>query len=634
MNFSVLQAVVADYALFLASVLALVSAFGALPVRRVMIFVAALISLGWIILLLAHARTDLAFVNVVSNSHHLKPLLYKISGTWGNHEGSFLLWLWYMAILGAALAFSADKKTKNIAADNIDIKIIDYPLRVQAALIAGFAAFLWFSSSPFAVMSVIPAEGKGLNPLLQDWGLALHPPGLYLGYVGFSLPFSCVVGWLWCGAAPRDWPKRLLIWVQISWVSLTIGIILGSIWAYRELGWGGFWFWDPVENISLMPWLAATLLLHNLRLVAEQRSAVMLSVFLAIFTFILCVMGTFLVRAGLLTSVHSFAEDPARGWVILAMLACMSVAGFGLYAWRAAQCFQPEFSKKYSWRNISFSVQAILLLTMLATVALGTWYPLLLRAFSQQEVTVGAPYFNQVMQILAIPLLLNMAFASAIKGQRVWERERAFWLSALVLGCGLLFVIDKKFIDISAVSAFLLLFAWLVFLVMIKITVEKIQQNALNVRILAMIFAHIGAAFLLSGAVFHNYTQQEKESILRVGETMNVGDWQIKMENIEQIIGKNYVAMRADLVAKKAESSIKMQPEYRYYPVEGSFTTEASLKVWRNVILYSALGQGDLKNGYTIRVYTQPAIFMVLIGAVLLVFSAVAVLYLVFRREK
>ncbi|WP_048757247.1 heme lyase CcmF/NrfE family subunit, partial [Afipia felis] len=369
-------------------------------------FAFVLLSFGALILL--HVLSDFSVVNVYENSHSLKPLIYKITGVWGNHEGSMLLWVFILSLFGALVA---------IFGVNLPLSLRAHVLAVQAWIATAFYLFILLTSNPFLRIANPPLEGRDLNPILQDPGLAVHPPMLYLGYVGFSISFSFAIAALIEGRIDAAWARWVRPWTLMAWIFLTLGIAMGSYWAYYELGWGGWWFWDPVENASLMPWLAGTALLHS-AVVMEKREALKIwTVLLAILTFSLSLLGTFLVRSGVLTSVHAFATDPRRGVFIL-MILCVFIGGsLSFYAWRAASLKQGGLFAPIS-REGALVLNNLLLTTACATVFVGTLYPLALEVVTGEKISVGAPFFNLTFAPLFLPLLLAVPFGPLL----AWKR--------------------------------------------------------------------------------------------------------------------------------------------------------------------------------------------------------------------
>src|SRR3954451_14431782 len=411
---------IGHYALVLAFVLALFQATVPLigmrlgdprlmqSARSVALAQFAFVVLAYAALTYAHVVSDFSLVNVYENSHSAKPLIYKISGVWGNHEGSMLLWVLVLSICGASVALFS--------------RIMPEPLRAGALGVQGWigAAFLLFvlaTSNPFARFAEAPLEGRDLNPILQDPGLAIHPPLLYLGYVGFSVTFSFAAAALISGRIDAGWALIVRPWVLAAWMFLTLGIAMGSYWAYYTLGWGGFWFWDPVENASLMPWLAGTALLHCMSVMQKRDALKIWTIFLAIVAFSLSLIGTFLVRSGVLTSVHTFANDPARGVFILAILVIFIGGGLTLFAWRAPMLKQGGLFAPVS-REGALVLNNLFLTTACATVFVGTLYPLALEALTGDKISVGAPFFNSTFGPLMLPLLVAVPFGPLL----AWKR--------------------------------------------------------------------------------------------------------------------------------------------------------------------------------------------------------------------
>ncbi|MET0380767.1 MAG: heme lyase CcmF/NrfE family subunit, partial [Methyloceanibacter sp.] len=369
----------------------------AVPAARIQF---VLIAIAFAALTVAYVTSDFSVKNVWQNSHSAKPLLYKISGVWGNHEGSMVLWVLILALFGASVATYGANLPRGLKAN---------VLAVQGSIAAAFLLFIIVTSNPFTRLSPAPFDGEGLNPILQDPALAIHPPFLYAGYVGFSMAFSFAVAALIDGRIDAAWARWVRPWTLAAWMCLTLGIALGSWWAYYELGWGGFWFWDPVENASFMPWLAGTALLHS-ALVMEKRDALKVwTILLAIITFSLSLMGTFLVRSGVLTSVHAFAVDPARGVFILAIMGVFIGGALALFAWRAPLLSQGGLFAPIS-REGALVLNNLLLTTACAAVLVGTLYPLALEAITGEKISVGAPFFNLTFVPLIVPLLIAVPF--------------------------------------------------------------------------------------------------------------------------------------------------------------------------------------------------------------------------------
>src|ERR1700756_320733 len=408
------------YALVLALALALVQAsvpmVGARTNDPVLMAVAGptavaqfcFIAIAFAALTMCYVRSDFSVVNVFENSHSAKPLIYKLSGVWGNHEGSMLLWVLILSLFGALVA---------LFGGNLPARLKANVLAVQSSIAVAFILFILVTSNPFLRIAEPPFEGRDLNPILQDPGLAIHPPLLYLGYVGLSIAFSFAIAALIDGRIDAAWARWVRPWTLLAWMFLTLGIAMGSYWAYYTLGWGGFWFWDPVENASLMPWLAATALLHSAAVMEKSEALQIWTLFLAILTFSLSLVGTFLVRSGVLTSVHSFASDPARGVFILVILTAFIGGGLALYAWRAPSLSQRSLFAPVS-RESALAVNNLLLTTCCATVLTGTLYPLALEALTGDKISVGAPFFNLTLGPLVVLIVLLMPLGQSL----AWKR--------------------------------------------------------------------------------------------------------------------------------------------------------------------------------------------------------------------
>ena len=433
-------------ALFIAMVQTVVPAWGALRSDDRMMELAAPASLSQLLLVLiafvalmhAYVTSDFSVLNVAANSHSMKPVIYKISGVWGNHEGSMVLWVLILAIFGAAVA---------LFGDNLPVTLKANVLSVQASIATAFILFILLTSNPFLRLDPAPVDGQGLNPILQDPALAFHPPFLYMGYVGFSMAFSFAVAALIEGRTDAAWARCVRPWTLLAWICLTLGIAMGSWWAYYELGWGGWWFWDPVENASFMPWLAGTALLHS-ALVMEKREALKVwTVLLAILTFSLSLMGTFLVRSGVLSSVHAFAVDPERGTFVLVIMILFTGGGLALFCARAGALRQGGIFAPIS-REGGLVLNNILLTTGCATVLCGTLYPLALEALTGDKISVGAPYFNATFVPLMVPLLLALPagpFLAWKRGDLKGVSQRLFFaMLAALLGLVATFAIAER----------------------------------------------------------------------------------------------------------------------------------------------------------------------------------------------
>ena len=575
----------------------------------------ALVALAFGALMHAYIVSDFSVANVAQNSHTAKPMLYKVAGTWGNHEGSMLLWALILSLYGAAVAAFGGNLT-----ETLKVRV----LSVQGMIGCGILAFILFTSNPFARLDPAPFDGQSLNPLLQDPGLAFHPPLLYLGYVGLSTSFSFAVAALIEGKVDATWARWVRPWTLAAWGFLTAGITLGSWWAYYELGWGGWWFWDPVENASFMPWLAATALLHS-AIVAEKRDALKAwTVFLAIVAFALSLLGTFLVRSGVLTSVHAFASDPTRGVYILLFLVVTVGAAFALFAWRGPSLAGTGRFDPVS-REGALLINNFVLTVAAASILLGTLYPLFLDVLNAGKVSVGAPYFQRVFIPMMIPMLLIMAVAPLL----TWRRADAGaaivslkWagLVAVVVGFGVWLSINRA----SALAAFgMAIAAWL-----FAATVWELYTRARTWSGLlrqprvswGMTLAHAGLAIAIAGMTASTAWKVEDIRVMMPGETTEIAGYQFTLSNVSDVRGPNYAAQRATFnVRRGGEAYTTLYPEKRIYDVGRQPTTEAAIRstIWGD--LYAVIGDADGQGGYVTRIYFNPLVAWMWTGAFIMV---------------
>ncbi|MDX1485785.1 MAG: heme lyase CcmF/NrfE family subunit [Alphaproteobacteria bacterium] len=584
---------------------------------------------AFLALMHAFVVSDFSVANVAENSHSAKPLLYKITGVWGNHEGSMVLWVLILALFGAAVA---------ALGQNLPPSLRARVLSVQAMIGAGFLLFILWTSNPFLRLDPPPADGSGLNPILQDPGLAFHPPFLYLGYVGFSIAFSFAIAALIEGRVDAAWARWVRPWTLAAWCALTLGIALGSWWAYYELGWGGFWFWDPVENASFMPWLAGTALLHS-AIVVEKRGALKSwTVLLAILTFVLSLMGTFLVRSGVLTSVHTFANDPERGLFILALLMIATAGGLGLYAFRAPTLRAGGLFAPIS-REGGLVLNNLLLGTACATVFIGTLYPLFLEALGGGKVSVGVPYYNLTFVPLMVPLLVVMGVGPLLAWKRgdlagALARLRA---AAMITGLAALITIllnDGPALAIVGIT----LAVWLLTGALTELA-ERIRLfrgplgdslrrlARLPRAALAMTTAHAALAVVVLGITASTAWQSERILIMAPGETTEIAGYGITLERVVTVPGPNYAAERATLrVTAGGRPIATLRPERRRFTDPPQITTEAAIRTTLLADLYAVIGDrqqpgsdGGGKAGWTVRLYHNPLVPWIWIGAVLMV---------------
>jgi cytochrome c-type biogenesis protein CcmF len=575
----------------------------------------------------AYVTSDFSVKNVADNSNSLKPLIYKVSGVWGNHEGSMLLWVLILALFGAIVAGFGRNLPPGLKART---------LAVQAMISIGFLAFIILTSNPFERLDPAPLDGQGLNPLLQDPGLALHPPILYVGYVGFSIAFSFAVAALIEGKVDAAWARWVRPWTLLAWLFLTAGIALGSWWAYYELGWGGWWYWDPVENASFMPWLVGTALLHS-AIVVEKRDALKSwTILLAIITFSLSLIGTFLVRSGVLTSVHSFASDPDRGVFILGILVIATGGSLALYAWRAPQLQSRGLFQPIS-REGGLVLNNLLLTTAAATVFLGTLYPLFLDAFGGEKVSVGPPFFNATFVPLMIPLVIAVGIGPLLPWKRadlggVMARLKMAFVVATLVALGTAYLTWGKtvFGPLGIGIA-----GWLCASVLLEMG-ERIglgriafgdslkRAAGLPRAAWGMTVAHFGLAITVAGVTGAALWQVESIQIMKPGETVNVSGYEFTLDDARQIRGPNYAAERGFFTVKTGgEELIKLEPERRRYLVSGQETTEAAIFTTAMYDLYVVLGEANGEGGWTIRLYYKPLVPWLWIGSLIMVLGGV-----------
>ena len=570
----------------------------------------------------AYVSSDFSVLNVVNNSHSAKPLMYKISGVWGNHEGSLLLWVLILALFGLAVsAFGA----------NLPDAFRARVLAVQALIAVGFLSFSLFTSNPFERVAPAPLDGQGLNPLLQDPGLAFHPPFLYLGYVGFSIAFSFAVAALIEGRVEPVWARWVRPWTLAAWCFLTIGIALGSWWAYYELGWGGWWFWDPVENASFMPWLAGTALLHSAIVVEKRDTLKSWCILLAILTFSLSLLGTFLVRSGVLTSVHAFATDPARGIFILGFLIFVVAGSLTLYAVRVPAMQGGGLFAPVS-REGALVLNNLLLTTACATVFLGTLYPLFLDAVSGQKVSVGPPFFNATFGPLMVPVLVAAAVGPFLpwkRGDLLGALQRlkfALAVAALAVLAALVLAHDGPWLAIPGVG----LGAWLVAGALAewadRVRLFRVNPAESLRRIVhlpraawGMTLAHGGAGILVLGVVASTAWQVERLEVLKPGDEVEIAGYEFRFEGVRPVQGPNYAAIEGRFrVSTDGREVALLTPESRSYPNPPMETTEAAIRPRLGGDLYAVIGDPAGGDAWSTRLYYKPLIHWIWAGALIM----------------
>ncbi|MDZ4791484.1 MAG: heme lyase CcmF/NrfE family subunit [Hyphomicrobiales bacterium] len=561
-------------------------------------------------LVASYVMSDFSVLNVAENSNSAMPMIYKVTATWGNHEGSMLLWVLILALFGGAVA---------IFGDNLPVSLKARALAVQGMVGLGFLAFILFTSNPFTRLDPAALDGQDLNPLLQDIGLAIHPPFLYLGYVGFSMAFSFSVAALMEGKVDASWARWVRPWVLAAWCFLTIGITLGSFWAYYELGWGGWWFWDPVENASFMPWLTGTALLHSALVVERRQALVNWTILLGILTFSLSLIGTFLVRSGVLTSVHSFAVDPARGVFILGLIVLTTGGALALYAYRA-----PSFKQGTPFgpvsRESSLVLNNVLLVSAAATVFIGTFYPLLIEAISSDKISVGPPFYNLTFVPMMIPLLVVMAVGPMLKWKRDAIRNALTKLMrpAIIAGLAAAAIVIATF-GVHAIAAICLGLAIWVIAASLAILVHRVRLGqvpfATSVHlaqitprsVYGLVIAHAGIGIAVAGMTAMSAWQQEEIRALPVGGQIEVGGYQVMLKSVGPENGPNYVAERAVFDIKSDGQLVTtLFSERRFYQVRRFQTTEAGIHTNLISNVYVAMGEKNNNNEWTVRAYYHP----------------------------
>src|SRR5215216_1700738 len=576
-------------------------------------------------LTICYVVSDFSVANVFENSHSAMPLVYKLTSVWGNHEGSMLLWVLILALFGALVGSFGG---------NLPLRLKAHVLAVQSWIAAAFYLFILVTSNPFLRLSPAPLEGRDLNPVLQDIGLAIHPPLLYLGYVGLSISFSFAMAALIEGRIDAAWARWVRPWTLAAWMCLTVGIAMGSYWAYYELGWGGWWFWDPVENASLMPWLAGTALLHS-AVVMEKRNALKVwTILLSILAFSLSLIGTFLVRSGVLTSVHTFASDPTRGVFILLIL-CFFIGGsLSLYAWRASALKQGGLFAPIS-REGALVLNNLFLTTACATVFIGTLYPLALEVLTGDKISVGAPFFNLTFGPLFVPLMMAMSFGPLLAWKRgdllgAAQRLTAAGIAALIaiavlwawtrsgsafapLAIGLaVFVISGALSDLAERTA---LFRG-------PLATAMARARGLPRATWGTAFAHAGVGIALIGIVCETTWNSEYIGAMKPNDVANVAGYQLKLDGVTQRQGPNFREMIAQFtVSLDGEALRVMTPSKRNFTTRGSSTTEAALLTRGASQLYVSLGETNAEGAIAVRIYHKPLVLLIWWGPVLMAFG-------------
>ncbi|WP_018701233.1 heme lyase CcmF/NrfE family subunit [Amorphus coralli] len=580
-----------------------------------------LVGLSFAALMVAYVRSDFSLLNVFQNSHSAKPMIFKISGVWGNHEGSMLLWVLILALFSALVAAFGGALPRSLKAT---------VLSVQAWVLVAFLVFILATSNPFVRLSPAPLEGQDLNPILQDIGLAIHPPLLYVGYVGFSIAFSFAVAALIEGRIDAAWARWVRPWTLLAWLFLTLGIAMGSYWAYYELGWGGWWFWDPVENASFMPWLAGTALLHS-AIVMEKRDALKIwTILLAILTFSLSLLGTFLVRSGVLTSVHAFATDPTRGVFILGILIVFIGGSFALYAWRA-QMLRPGGLFAPISREGALVLNNLFLTAACATVLVGTLYPLVLEALTGEKISVGAPFFNLTFGPLMIPLLMAVPFGPMLAWKRgdLFAVAQRLWV-ALVAALVTVAVVAWLAGNTHLLAALGIgLAVWLMAGALTEPLVRaKVGREAFGTSVRRLVglprsafgtmLGHFALGMTLFGIVASSAFESERIVVMTPGETIEIAGSRLTFEGMVAEIGPNYRQEVGVFRSVRGGRAAEMRPAKRIYTARQMPTTEAAIRTHGLSQLYLSLGDAKEGGAIVVRAYDKPFVLLIWLGAVVM----------------
>ena len=554
---------------------------------------------------------DFSVLNVASNSNSRLPTAYRIAATWGSHEGSLLLWMLILSIWMLAVSLFSRSLPEDMAA-----RI----LGVMGLISIGFLSFMLFTSNPFERLLPAAIDGRDLNPLLQDPGMVFHPPMLYMGYVGFSVAFAFAIAALLDGRLDATWARWSRPWTTAAWIFLTLGIALGSFWAYYELGWGGWWFWDPVENASFMPWLVGTALIHSLAVTEKRGAFKSWTVLLAILAFSLSLLGTFLVRSGVLTSVHAFATDPKRGIFILCFLALVIGGSLALYAWRANKV-APGGRFELLSRESMLLANSVLLLVACAAVLIGTLYPLFLDALGLGKISVGPPYFESVFAPLMAPAVLLAGIGPLVawrRGDGAQIARRLRW-AAIVALLGALFV-PLAFGRWALLTSFGLLLAfWIISGALTALVIRVRTKTGMNAAFFGMLLAHIGIGVFIVGVTLVKSYESERDLRMAPGESVTLGGYSFRFEGVRQADGPNYAAVRARITVTRDGAAIaSLEPEKRVYHVQRNAMTEADIQYGITRDLYVSLGDSVGGDAWTVRIHVKPFVGWIWGGCLLM----------------
>ena len=574
--------------------------FSLISVQSIMVII------SFLTLIYAFVTSDFSNETVYNNSHTTKPLFYKISGTWGNHEGSLLLWLLVLTIF--LFIFTVESK-------NLSQRYRTLTLFFQQIIIFGFLLFILFTSNPFSNLFPIPNEGTGLNPILQDPALAIHPPILYLGYVGTSIIFSSALAAIISGSINKSWASHIKKWVLVSWVFLSIGILLGSIWAYYELGWGGFWFWDPVENVSLMPWLCLTALLHTIFTLEKRDIFHSWAVILSITTFSLSMSGTFLVRSGILNSIHTFANDPSRGVFILCFLFILIFLSILIYF------FYQKTIKENSTKPYLISKETAVLLNnlfmmfFLSVVLIGTVYPIFLEVINNEKISIGPPFYHKLLIPFLIPFLFFMAIGPNIK----WINDKIGKINFTQVSIFIIsIIVSYFFVKKYGVSYLLSLPLFILSIFLFFITIKDFFGKKVNI---SQKISHFGFSLLILSILLNGVLSKEFSSNMKVGDERKFLNKTIKFESIKVIKEQNYQSLIGEFNIKDENNSLSLKPELRIYDQPQTITSEADIS--STIFSDNFLVFNVLKNDgfYNVRYQIKPFMIWIWISVILISFG-------------
>lgn len=575
--------------------------------RGVAIVQGALTLVAMLALIVCFADSDMSVALVAANSHSMKPWMYKVAGAWGNHEGSMLLWVTILALAGAAVARFERR---------LDAPTFAATLAAQAVIALGFYGFLLAASNPFARLDPAPVDGAGLNPLLQDPGLAFHPPTLYAGYVGLSVAFSFAVGALVTGNVGPAFARAMRPWVLGAWVFLTLGITAGSYWAYYELGWGGWWFWDPTENASLMPWLAATALLHSVTVLATRDGLRAWTVMLAVVAFSMSMIGTFLVRSGILTSVHAFAVDPTRGTFILALLVLYIGGALALFGARVGRVRQGRLFEPVS-REGALVANNLLLSVILGIVLIGTFYPIVAGALGVQ-LSVGAPFFEHAAGPVALVLVAVMAAGPLLRWRRDTGEallERLMWPIGAALFAGVAVVVFAGWPGVLPFAGVSLAAG-----LAVASVAPLARRNLLRapLHLWGMVVAHLGVAVSLAGMALSSAYTVERLAAVAPGQRADIAGWRVTFDGVRPVIGDNWTALEGRLTIGTGEDRFVLRPQTRYFTQPVTTTNESAIRTLATGQLYAVLGALGEDGRWQLRLWWKPFVTLIWFGGALI----------------